>query len=204
MGLPDNLKTTDLTVVGEGNQGIVYLIDQHRCLKVYKKSKYFARELSVLQKTKGEPRFPELYKWGDKYMIREYIPGVDLETYLKDNPLTENISCQLLEIIESFKRLRFKNLDTRLAHILITPSEELKLIDPTNAMHRERSYPKSLLAGLDHLGLKQTFLEQARKINPSLNEKWSGSAKTKSIKPSHHQHKKHHKSFENFLYNIFE
>jgi predicted Ser/Thr protein kinase len=168
MSLPDNLKKSDLTYIGEGNQGIVYLIDQFRCIKVYKKTKYFARELSVLRKTKGEPRFPKLYDWGDKYIIREYIPGTDLETYLKNNTLTKAISRQLLDIIESFKRLRFKRIDTRLTHIIITPKQELRIIDPTNAMNKAQSYPKNLLAGLDNMGLKRIFLENANQTNSNI------------------------------------
>jgi predicted Ser/Thr protein kinase len=205
MALPDNLNIADLKLVGEGNQGIVYLIDQTRCLKVYKRSKFFARELSVLQKTKGEPRFPALYSWGDKYMIREYIPGIDLETYLKKNTLTEAISRQLLEIIETLKRLRFKRLDTRLAHIIITPNKELRIIDPTNAMNKSRSHPERLLAGLENLGFKEIFLEHAQKINPALAEKWGGGGdKRKSVKEDHHRHEKHKLSLENLVYNLFE
>jgi predicted Ser/Thr protein kinase len=186
MNLPDNLKIKDLKYIGEGNQGTVYLIDPLRCIKVYKKNKFFKGELAVLQQTKGEPRFPELYEWGDNYMIREYIPGVDLETHLKDNPLTEALSSQLLDIYETFKRVRFKRLDTRLTHIIITSSGELRIIDPTNAMNKESSYPKNLLSGLEHLGHKKKFLEHVKKTNPPLFENWNG-----SHKKDHKRHTKH-------------
>lgn len=198
MNLPSNLRIDDLALIGEGNQGIVYLIDPSRCIKVYKRSKFLKRELSVLKRAKGEPKFPALYEWGDKYIIREYISGVDLETYLKNNPLTEALSRQLLELYETFKRLRFKRLDTRLAHIIITPNEQLKIIDPTNAMNKKSSYPRKLLAGLDNLGLKKVFLEHTANINSSLYEKWSG-----HHKKDHHKQKTPEEFIDNFLYNLF-
>jgi predicted Ser/Thr protein kinase len=198
MNLPESIKTAELTFVGEGNQGIVYLIDPLRCIKYYKKSKFFTRELSALQRAKGEAIFPVLYEWGENYIIREYFPGEDLETYLRNNQLTEAISRQLVEIYETFKRLRFKRLDTRLAHVIITPNRQLKIIDPTNAMNKENSFPRKLLASLDNLGLKTIFLEHTAEINSSLYEKWSNTRKR-----DHDKHKKPEEFVDNFLYNLF-
>ena len=204
MALPDNLRIADLQKVGEGEQGIVYLIDPGRCIKVYKKSKYYDRELAVLQRTAGEPRFPKLFKWGHNYIIREYIPGIDLITYLKTNALTEAISGQLLEVLECFKRLRFRRIDTRLAHIIVTPDIQLRLIDPTNAMNKEQTYPKNLLAGLEELGVKRTFLEHVKKINPQLYERWGGKPEKHSEPSTHHGHRQRKRPLEEFLASVLE
>ena len=173
MMLPYGLREDALALVDAGSQGTVYRIDQTRCIKVYHRPESLALELEVLLKARHEPQFPKVYEWGPDYMIREYIPGISLKEHLREHPLTENISRQIIELFQAFGRLGFRRMDTRMAHVLITPDGLIKAIDPANAMRKTGSYPRKFLSQLDDLKCKKTFLGHLRTANPSLYENWA-------------------------------
>jgi predicted Ser/Thr protein kinase len=172
MELPYGLREEALQLVGEGSQGRVYLIDPLHCIKIYKRNEFLALELEVLLKAQNESQFPKVYEWGDGYMIREYFPGIDLKEYLRQNSLTEELSRQIVELFQAFERLGFNRLDTRMAHLIITPEGQLKAIDPANAMRKQGSYPKKFLSQLGDLKSKKTFFKHLQVINPGLYNKW--------------------------------
>ncbi|HYH02578.1 MAG TPA: hypothetical protein VEC37_05720 [Bacillota bacterium] len=172
MELPYGLKEEALQLVGEGSQGKVYLIDPFRCIKIYKRKEFLALELEVLQKAHNEPQFPNVYEWGDEYMIREYFPGTDLKKYLRKNGLAVEMSRQIVELFQAFERVGFNRLDTRMAHMIVTPEGQLKAIDPANAMRKQGSYPKKFLSQLSDLKLKKTFFKHLQIINPEYYKKW--------------------------------
>jgi predicted Ser/Thr protein kinase len=173
MSLPYGLREENLPLVGEGSQGKVYLIDERRCIKVYKRPEFLPLELEILLKAAREPQFPKVYEWGADYMIREYVPGIGLKEYLRQNPLTENISHQIAELFLAFERLEFQRLDTRFAHLIVTPEGIVKAIDPANAMRKSGSYPKKFLSLMDKMKCKKLFLKHLRQCYPQLYEKWS-------------------------------
>lgn len=166
------IKVDDLPLIGEGAQGRVYQIDAERCIKTYKKSKYFHRELDVLRQAQSECRFPKLYGWSKGQIIREYIPGTPLAEYLQNHPLTDSIAAQLLELYYSFERLGFRRLDIRLEHIILTPEGDLRVIDPTNANTMREKHPRRMLQGLEHLGYKEAFLKYVEEYDPKLYRRW--------------------------------
>lgn len=76
-------------------------------------------------------------------------------------------------MFQAFGRLGFRRMDTRMAHVLITPDGLIKAIDPANAMRKTGSYPRKFLSQLDDLKCKKTFLGHLRTANPSLYENWA-------------------------------
>lgn len=170
----DKYNLNKLKFIGAGKQGKVYLIDHNTCIKLYKKKKYFNRELKNLKKAQGKPIFPCIYEVGKNYIIREYIDGVSLSSYFnKGKKLNRNIVEQIVNILESLKQLGFKRIDYRLAHIIITKQGELKVIDPTNVNNNRRSYPKKLISGLTKYGQKEAFLEYLKDSRPDLYNRWN-------------------------------
>jgi predicted Ser/Thr protein kinase len=172
MTLPYGLKEEDLQLVGKGSQGKVYLINPQLCIKVYHRKEFLPLELEILLKAKYEPQFPKVYEWGDDYMIREYIPGVSLGEYLRRNPLTEDLTRQIAELFLAFERLGFNRLDTRMAHLILTPEGRIKAIDPANAMRKHGLYPRKFLSQLSDLKCKETFFRYLQRINPILYQRW--------------------------------
>lgn len=173
MPLPDGLKKKHLKLLGKGAQGEVYQIDATRCIKIFTHSKSsMERELANGLKAQQESVFPQIYQWGDNYIIREYFEGVELRAYLHHNPLTESISGQLVALIRAFERLGFTRLDTQLKNVIITPQGMLRPIDFVNSARVCQPYPKLLLAGLQKLQLKETFLKHVKRIDRELYTRW--------------------------------
>lgn len=172
MTLPYGLREETLQLVGEGSQGKVYLIDALRCIKIYHRPEFLPLELEILLRAHYEPQFPKVFEWGDNYMIREYIAGVGLKDYLLKNPLTEDLSHQIAELFLAFERLGFHRLDTRMAHVLVTPEGRIKAIDPANAMRKSGAYPKKFFKQLAKLKCKDTFFKHLKVVNPGLYERW--------------------------------
>lgn len=173
MTLPYGLQIEALPKIGEGSQGTVYRLDDKRCIKVYHRPEFLKWELDILLKARNELQFPRVHEWGDDYMIREYIPGIGLKGYLRQHPLTEEISRQIIELFQAFERLGFHRLDTRMAHVIVTPPGLIRAIDPANAMRKSGSYPKKFLSQLDKLKCKKTFFKHLQEMNPTFFKRWS-------------------------------
>lgn len=161
-----------LELVGEGSHGKVYRLDPMRCIKVCKRQKHILLELEVLKHSERFPHFPRVYECKDNYMIREYFDGPNLREYILQNGLSQSLACKLIEIMDIFKELGYTRLDCRMAHIIVTEGEQLKLIDPTRNMDKVCDYPHKLLLGLDRLGYRQQFLEFVKEVRPDYYAAW--------------------------------
>jgi hypothetical protein len=172
MILPQGIKKKDLQFIGKGIHGQVYRFNQTSCIKIFNDPKVKALELSILLKAGNEPRFPKVYESGPNYLIREYIEGIQLSSYLRKHPLTEAISSQLIEIFKVFEKLHFTCLDIGLNNLIITPEGWVRVIDPVGLKRVVRLYPKKLLSHLKKSGLQGTFLKHVKKMNPKLHQQW--------------------------------
>lgn len=154
----------NLEYIGKGIHGKVYKIDSVRCIKIFRKTSFYEKELSTLQMAQNNKHFPKIYEWNEGYIIREYIDGIELDKYLKDNPLTLEMSEKIINLYEALKEVGFKRLDAVLFHIFVIPSGELKLIDTTRVMRKETIYPKLLIDGLKKLGYKNEFMNHLKTL----------------------------------------
>jgi predicted Ser/Thr protein kinase len=163
----------ELEFIGKGIHGKVYKIDSERCIKIFKKNEFFQKELETLQMAQGNAHFPKLYEWGDGYIIREYIDGIELDKYLKKNPLTIELSRKILNLYEAMKEVGFSRLDTVLFHIFVTKNGDLKLIDTARVMKETTAYPKLLLKDLKSLKCKDEFLKHVKTLRYDLYQSWT-------------------------------
>lgn len=161
-----------LQFIGKGIHGKVYKIDSKTCIKIFNKEEFFEKELQTLKMAQGNAHFPELYCFGNKYIVREFIDGIELDNYLKANPLTLDISGKLICLYEAMYKVGFSRLDTIIFHIFITKDGNLRLIDTARVMKKKSSYPKILLDGLKKLGYKETFLSHVKELRFDLYQKW--------------------------------
>ena len=89
---------SQLKLLGTGTQGSVYKIDNEKCIKIFKKKNYCKDELHSLLLSQIDPHFPKVYSYGENYIIRKYIKGITLDSYLETNPLTKEICEKIIEI----------------------------------------------------------------------------------------------------------
>lgn len=161
-----------LEFLGKGIHGKVYKIDDEKCLKVFYKARFYKSELETLIMAQGYRQFPRLYSYGDKYIIREFIDGIELDKYLKKNPLTIEISKEIIEAYEALKGAGFSRVDAVLFHLFVTGSGRIRIIDTARVMKEKSDYPKLILKGLKELDCRETFLEHLKILRPKLYNKW--------------------------------
>jgi RIO-like serine/threonine protein kinase len=161
-----------LECIGRGIHGKVYKIDSKRCIKIFKKVEFYEKELETLRMVQNDEHFPKLYEWGDRYIVREYIEGIELDKYLKDNLLTPIISIKLIDLYEAIVKAGFSRHDTMLFHIFITQDGTFKMIDTARVMKEKCTYPKLIIKGLKDLGCRDEFLDHVKLLRPELYVKW--------------------------------
>jgi predicted Ser/Thr protein kinase len=153
---------TTLTCVGEGMHGKVYKINSHKCIKIFKKSETCQKEIETLAMAQGNEIFPRIYDFGEKYIVREFIDGIELDKYLKDNTLTPDISKNLISVYKALGQVGYLRQDTALLHIFVTPNGSLRVIDTAKAMYEKRKYPKLIMDDLKKLGYRSLFLDHVK------------------------------------------
>lgn len=170
--LYSGIDISELILLGSGTQGRVYKIDSKKCIKIFKKSSACKDEVETLLMAQSDSHFPKLYDFGDDYIIREYIDGIELNKYLLKHPITPIISNEIIKLYESMVSVGYNRLDSAIFHIFITPSDDFKLIDTSKAMRKKTSHPTLILKGLDEVGYKEEFLDFVKVIRPDLYNKW--------------------------------
>ena len=99
MKLYGDINTNQLQLLGKGTQGRVYKIDEEKCIKVFKRKNYCENEVFTLLISQNDSHFPKLYSYGDNYIIRELIKGIELDKYLLNNSLTPILSNKIFFFI---------------------------------------------------------------------------------------------------------
>lgn len=170
--LYEGLNLKDLTYLGQGYQGKVYKINSYKCIKIFKKKSVCFDELETLIMCQKDYHFPKLYSFGENYIIREYIDGIELDKYLSKNELTPFICKNIIDIYKAMEYVGFSRLDTALFHIFITKSNNFKVIDTARAMKKKAIYPSIMINDLKSLGHKDTFISYVKKYEKDLYHKW--------------------------------
>ena len=105
-------------------------------------------------------------------MLREYVSGENLYEFINNNRLSYNLSIEIIELIEDFKRLKFKRINIRNAHIFVNKNEKIQVIDPRKTFIKETPYPKDIISILVKLNLFDDFLKNIISYNPALLKYW--------------------------------
>ena len=166
------LNVNELKFLGAGTQGKVYKIDSDKCIKIFKRKDICADEIETLVMAQNNFHFPKLYAFGEDYIIREFIDGIELDKYLSHHPLTETISNKILELYEAMYSVGYNRLDAAPFHIFLTPTNEIKLIDTAKAMRKKAIYPALIIKCLDSFGYKEQFLACVKNSRPDIYNSW--------------------------------
>lgn len=133
------LNINKLQFLGAGTQGKVYKIDSRKCIKIFKRKQICADELETLAMAQKDSHFPTLYAFGENYIIREFIDGIELDKYLSSHSLTQSISNKIIELYEAMNLVGYTRLDAAPFHIFLTPSDDIRLIDTARAMKKKNN-----------------------------------------------------------------
>ena len=161
----------DAKLLGEGHNGIVYELPEEKAIKIFQDSKCCKDESGILKKVKSE-YFPKVYNTGDYYIVRDMVYGYRLDHYIKKKGFNYEISEELYNLIEEFKRLKFTKLDARCRDIYVTKDNKIMVIDPKQCYKRKVNYPRHLMKGLEKIGVLESFFEDLRLIDKNIARDW--------------------------------
>jgi predicted Ser/Thr protein kinase len=164
---------TKYALIGKGRQGAVFNISSDRCVKIYWNPKSAMREAEVLNACKGSGITPKLYETGQNYVVMEYIPGQSLQEYLEGkSEFPATMVNKIVSLFKQMERLQFSRMDVATKHVIITKKQELKIIDHTNSFKKTLSFPRRFFDLIRKMGLLDSFLQRAKKIDKRTYSKW--------------------------------
>ena len=167
------LNKSPLEMIGKGRQGAVFRVTDDIVVKVYGDPEDCEREYYAMSLGQHTDLLPKLYKKGENYIAMEMVKGIDLREYLQSQPLTEQLSQKLIEMLITFKKIGYERIDHHKRQIYIQDDLSLKVIDVGRTVWRNRvyPYPRKLLNSLGE-DYKQTFLDHVKTFAPKLYEEW--------------------------------
>lgn len=168
-----NINLFDCKMIGKGHNGTVFLLPEGKIIKICIREKSCISEYTILKRVNGNKYFPKVYGMCGNYMIRDYVEGEIFKDYIKKNGLSKDMAIKLIELLEEFKKLKFKKQDLRCKDIMVQKDGTLKVIDPKKFYYEKRNFPRHLSKGLYKLGVLDIFLDVVEKERCSLYEKWN-------------------------------
>ena len=166
------LDIKECKLLGTGDEGSVYLTPEGFALKIFSKEKNAKAEAEILEKAKDSRFFPNVIFLADNMMLREYVAGENLHEFINNNGLSYNLSMELIELIEDFKRLQFTRINIRNAHIFVNENEEIQIIDPRKTYSKNTPYPMDIISILVKSNLFDDFLKNLIDYKPELLQYW--------------------------------
>ena len=162
---------TPFPLVGKGEQGVVFQIDDKRCVKVYFDQKEREKEFFSLKLGEDAGISPRVYVVGKYFIVMEYLQAPTLDEYVKRHGLSQELAWCLIKMLDTFENLGFNRFDQSARHIFVFSEEEIKVIDMVYAIQKKTiSLPKRLLKDLGVYA--QDFIEFAQEISPKWHERW--------------------------------
>lgn len=167
------INKSPLEMIGKGRQGAVFQYTDDICIKVFGNAEDCEREYYALSLGQQTDLFPRLYDKGELYIAMEIIKGVDVREYLQSQPLTEELSLKLINMLITFKEIGYDRIDHHKRQIYLQPDGSLKVIDVARAVWRDRvyPYPRKLLTSLGEKN-KNLFMTHVQQLKPELYREW--------------------------------
>ncbi|AAK80355.1 RIO-like serine/threonine protein kinase [Clostridium acetobutylicum] len=166
------IKLEECTFLGKGHSGSVYLMPDNRVVKIFKNPTSCKEEYSILRRLKDNPYFPKPYEFHNHYMIREYIDGINIDDYIKQNGASEKLMLKLIYFLEYIKNAGFKKVDARFVHVFIQDNGALRVIDPRHSFSKKLKVPYHLLSDLKSAGCINLFWKVLKLERPDLYKAW--------------------------------
>ena len=159
--------------LGEGCSGKVYKLENGYVIKIFKSSKSCYHEYSILKKAENDVHFPKAIDIRKNAMIREYVDGIELSPYIKRYGLSKELAVNIINLVKAFRKLGFKKLDTRCAHIFVQSDEAIMVIDPRRVYEKRAEYPAKILNCLKKAKCLEKFMYILREEDLVLFVEWS-------------------------------
>ena len=157
------LNKKDCKFLGKGKEGEVYLTPEGYALKIFYKKKKAKEEVELLEVASESRFFPNVVFIAQNMILKEYI---DL------NELSYNLSCEIIDLVEDFKNMKFTRINIRNAHIFVDEYEKIHVIDPRKVFSKNTPYPKDIVKILVKSNVFDDFIKYLLDYKPDLINYW--------------------------------
>lgn len=111
-GIHANIYTSDITI-----KKVYHIHDQQKCDIAY----YLSKKI---------PQFvPKVYSYQSPNLIMERIEGITLENYVYDKNTILKVITGIIQALSAFHSTGYCHLDFHSGNIIVTPENEIKIID---------------------------------------------------------------------------
>lgn len=162
----------DAVFLGQGNNGVVYSLPEHKVIKIFVKEEVCKDEAIALLKGEKSKYFPKVYAVGDLFIVREKVEGIQLDKYIKRKGLNKKLVLNIYKLIKDFHKLKFSKIDTRCKDIMVDEDENVMIIDPKKFYKRKVDFPRHLMKGFLKLGVLDEFFNILDKIDRRRSKLW--------------------------------
>lgn len=166
------IKLDECTFLGKGHSGSVYLMNDGRVVKIFKNPEACKEEYYILKKLINGSYYPKPFEFHSHYMIREYINGINIKEYIKQNGISTKLIVEIIDFLCYIKANNFKKIDVRFAHIFLQRNMSIRVIDPRNSYTQKTYYPKHLIGDLVDIDSLDLFWKVLKEYKPDLYKKW--------------------------------
>lgn len=158
--------------LGEGHNGIVFLLPRDRIIKLFREEKICIDEYLTLKRVEKSRFFPKVYQHSGYYIIRDMVYGERLDDYIEKYGLNHQLFDEIFAMLKEFRSLGFKKLDIRCRDIYVLENTRIKVIDPKQCFKKEINYPRHLMKGLNNIGVLDEFFAYLKDKDKNIYEKW--------------------------------
>lgn len=166
------IKLDECKYIGGSYNSSVYLMKDTRVVKIYKDPLDCKRQYELLKTTAVSNFFPKIYNFCGHYIIREYIEGISMIKYIKENKFDNKAALKLIKFLEKLDINKVLTLDIKFEDIFIKKDNELILIDISSNQLKEDTLYK-ILKTLKTLNVLDLFLFELKNYNINLYSKWT-------------------------------
>lgn len=166
------IELENCTLLGAGAEGSVYLTPEGYALKSFNTIKGAINEASILEDAKDSRFFPNVIVRISNIVIRECVEGDNILNFIEKKGLSYKLSCEIIDLVEDFKMLKFKRVNIRNAHIFVNNDETIMVIDPRKPYKKVTPYPKDIIKVLLKQKVFDDFLKYLLEYRPDLLDYW--------------------------------
>lgn len=162
------IEKKDLTLIGKGVEGRVFLTPCGNVLKAFTNSKQCKYEYKILKIMEGKRYFPKAIDRKGRFMIREYVKGTPIKDYIEKKGLSRELIVNLIEFADDFEKSNLR-VDGISKHVFIQDDESIKVVDP----RRKKYYIyRPILRTIKEVQKLDYFLDILDEERPDLATKW--------------------------------
>ncbi|MEH7385240.1 hypothetical protein V7147_07505 [Bacillus sp. JJ1521] len=160
---------TDLPLLFRHNKYAVFQLDTKRCIKIFTKEGYAEKEYTNLRLGADKGISPEVYGWGEKFLVTENIGDTNARKHVELHGITRELTEKLIQLLRMINEEGFMT-NHALEDIIILPDGTLKVMKLKKNLISKPSFPKKIIKGLGEKA--PMFLQLVFEVDKSLFEEW--------------------------------